>query len=412
MTTFISKLMKTLVLDSDDQPMGRLYDLVIQAEGSHLDIIGIVVKRGRQKVVVSSDKLAAVNGHLKVRTHQNETPEVWPVAEDDQFRLVRDVLDAQVIDMDGAKVIRVNDIQLDWIGGRLIVSGLDIGPWGICRRLGLAPFLAAVQRRFHVNIREGVVPLDQVAPLSKGQQSLQLRVPTEQLSRMHPADLADIIAELGHDDRQAILSNMSVEQTADLVEESDVNVQLAILQDLGEDRAADVLDAMEPDEAADLLSEVAEEDRDRLMDLMEPEGAEEVRELMQWPEGTAGALMNTNFWSLPHTITVGEAITRLRGGIPLCEEVLHVYVMDDHEHLQGVCNLRRLLAAKDEQPVVDLMEGEPDSLPPTASVTEIRQLIARYKLLAVPVVEEESKKLLGVVTIYDMIDQLFGIDEP
>jgi Mg/Co/Ni transporter MgtE len=334
------------------------------------------------------------------------------VPEDDQFRLGRDVLDAQVIDMDGAKVIRVNDIQLDWVGGQLVVSGLDIGYWGLCRRLGLAGLLASAQRTFGLEIQEGIVPLDQVAPLSKGQHSLQLEVPKEQLSRMHPADLANIMGELGHEDRQAILSSMSVEQTADLVEEADSDLQLAILEDIGEERAADVLDAMEPDEAADLLSEVDEEDRDRLMELMEPEGAEEVRELMQWPEGTAGALMNSNFWFLRDTMQVGEAIQVLRSGIPLCEEVLHVYVLDDKERLQGVLHLRRLLAAKDDQLVTSIMDADVDKLQPTASAHAVRQLMTHYKLLAVPVVEEDTDKLLGVVTIYDMMDEWFETDEP
>ncbi|HEY4000430.1 MAG TPA: CBS domain-containing protein [Candidatus Xenobia bacterium] len=424
-TTFISKLLRAPIVDSDGRHVGRLDDLVIQHVGDQVEVRGLVVRQGRRKfVMVSAEALRNVTGDhlttpgqdismrtspLQLRSHLDVDDSFPP--EDEQFRLARDVLDAQVIDMDGAKVIRVNDIQLEWIGDRLIVSGLDIGAWGVCRRLGLAPLLAAITRRFHLEIPEGVVPLNQVAPLSKGP-SLQLSVPTQQLSLLHPADLARIVAELGHDHRQAILSEMSVEQTADLVEESDANVGKAILEDLGEERAADVLDAMQPDEAADLLSEVPEEHRDRLMDLMEPEGAEKVRALMQWPDGTAGALMNTNYWSLPVDLTVGEAIARLRGGIPLCEEVLHVYVVDAEHHLQGVIHLRRLLAASDETPIREVMETDVDKVTPEAQIPDIRHLILRYNLLALPVVEDEQAKLLGVVTIHDVLDLLLSPEEP
>ncbi|MHB2021317.1 MAG: magnesium transporter MgtE N-terminal domain-containing protein, partial [Candidatus Xenobia bacterium] len=299
-TTFVSKLMGAPVMDEQDVLVGRLEDFVLQAEETGVKVTQIVVRRGRQQYLMPVEQIASVAPRLFLRGAASLSVITDPEA--DQLRLVRDVLDAQVIDPDGAKVIRVNDVQLDWVENHLVVSGLDIGLWGISRRLGLATALATAARIFKLHIPEGVVPWKDVAPIAKGFHHLNLSVPREQVERMHPADLARIVAELGHSARQELLNHMTVEQMADVVEEAESEVAVAILDDLDDEKAADVLDAMEPDEAADVLADVPEEDREKLMDLMEPEGAQEVRELMQHPEGTAGAVMNTNFWTLPADI--------------------------------------------------------------------------------------------------------------
>ena len=186
-------------------------------------------------------------------------------------------------------------------------------------------------------------------------------------------------------------------------------MQLAILDDLGEELAADVLEAMEPDEAADLLADVPADERDRLMDRMEPDDAAEVRSLMQWDEGTAGALMNTSYWSIPAHFTRAEALSYFRSGIPLCEEVLHVYLLEDDERLAGVLHLRKLLVADDATPVRELSDPDPECAWPEETVDKVHKQMLRYQLLAMPVVNEE-RKLLGVVTIYDLLDLLFDGD--
>ena len=403
MSIFLSKILNNELTDQKGRPLGKLNDMLVESGDGYLRITGLVLKRKRKKQSTTVPLVYAglgvvVGGRLDELNFQ-DVPE-------DTILLSRDILDAQVIDINGAKVIRVNDIQLDQVDGRWIVSGLDIGAWGLCRRLGIANWLRIAAQTFRFTVPEGIIPWKEVAPLNAGFHSLQLQVSSDQIERLHPADLADIVEELGHRERQQLLAKLTVEQTADLVEESDPSMQLAILTDLGEELAADVLEAMEPDDAADLLQDVPAEDRDAYLGKMEPDEAEELRRLMQWEEGTAGALMNTSYWSLPAHMTRSEALAYLRSGIDLCEEVLHIYVLDAEEHFVGVLHLRKLMVAEDDAPIVSLLEDDPEWVGPEESVATIKRQMVRYQLLAMPVLDAD-KRLLGVVTIYDLLEMLF-----
>lgn len=403
MTLFTSYMLNGRVLDSLGHPAGRLYDYLVEQRGEYLVVTDLVLRRGpRRYATVSIAEVLEPASRLTLCHPASAYPDtVLPL---DALYLARDILDAQVIDTSGAKVIRVNDIQLDWLPSGLVVSGVDIGAWGLCRRLGLAPALKWAADRFRLKIPEGLVPWKDIAPVSGELQGLRLQVAHDNLKGMHPADLAEIIADLGHAERQNLLESMPIEQMADVVEESEPAIQVAILRDLGEEMAADLLEEMDPDEAADLLEELPDQESERLMHLMEPQDAEVVRELMAWPEQTAGALMNPRYLSLAGSATVGEALARLRGGLAEREEVLYLYVVED-EILKGLVSLRRLLAAHDEALLSTLAVPVTYRLAPSAPQREILELMARYNILAVPIVDE-SEHMLGVVTIYDVFDQL------
>ena len=404
MSIFLSKILNSHLVDNQDRKVGKLTDLLVEPGDNVLNINSLVLKVGGKSVTMDANSLNYRD--LGVGIDGGFDQLQFDAVPADEIQLARDILDAQVIDINGAKVIRVNDIQLEKIEGRWVVLGLDIGVWGVCRRLGIANWLRIASDLFKFNVPEGIVPWKEVAPVVAGFRSLQLQVSSDQIERLHPADLADIVADLGHRERQQLLTNLTIEQTADLVEESDTSMQLAILQDLGDELAADVLEAMEPDEAADLLADVPAPERDRLMGKMDPEEAEGVRSLMQWDEGTAGAIMNIDYWSIPSTLTKVEALAYFRSGIPLCEGVLHVYVLDREERLEGVLHLRPLLAAPDHTPVRDLMEDDHETVGPEESIEDVRRKMVRYQLLAMPVVETDGT-LLGVVTINDMLEVLF-----
>ncbi len=402
MTHFISHILGRPVLGSEGGLVGKVYDFVVEQRGTALMVVALVVRKpGRKHVVVPIEDVQERNEPFRLAKPTSAYP-VTALA-DDLLYLSRDILDAQVIDTNGAKVIRVNDVQLDWLPSGLVVSGVDIGLWGLTRRLGLAQALSWVARTFKLQVPEGLVPWQYIAPVG-GLQGLRLQVAHNNLKGMHPADLAEIISDLGHAERLQFLENIPLEQMADVVEESEPALQVAILRDLGEDKAADLLDEMEPDEAADLLDALPEHESERLMELMEPEGAEVVRELMAYPEDTAGALMTPRYLSLPGTATVAEALGRLRGGLAEREEVIYLYVQDG-EVLTGIVSLRRLLAAKDETKLADIAVPVAYKLLPDASQREVLDLMAHYNILAVPIVDE-SEHMEGIVTIYDVFDRL------
>ena len=402
MTYFISHILNRPVLGSEGGLVGKVHDFIVEQRGVALTVVALVIRRpGRKHVVVPIEDVVERDEPFRL----GKPAGAYPVSAlaDDLLYLSRDILDAQVIDTNGAKVIRVNDVQLDWLPSGLLVSGVDIGLWGLTRRLGLASALSWVARTFKLKVPEGLVPWQYIAPVG-GLQGLRLQVAHNNLKGMHPADLAEIISDLGHAERLQFLEDISLEQMADVVEESEPALQVAILRDLGEDKAADLLDEMEPDEAADLLDALPEHESERLMELMEPEGAEVVRELMAYAEDTAGALMTPRYLSLPGTATVAEALGRLRGALAEREEVIYLYVEAD-EVLTGIVSLRRLLAASDETQLADIAVPVAYKLPPDASQREVLDLMARYNILAVPIVDE-SEHMEGIVTIYDVFDKL------
>ncbi|MBU6428662.1 MAG: CBS domain-containing protein [Cyanobacteria bacterium REEB65] len=402
-TYFISYILNRPILDCAGARIGTLYDCIVEQQGEFLVIESLVVRRraGHYAIIPAVD-IRQREPQLCVSQPAAGYPDT--VLPDDVLYLARDILDAQVIDTEGAKVIRVNDIQVNWVDVGFVVSGVDIGLWGLCRRLGMAPLLSWISHRLKVQIPEGLVPWKDVAPVTGRFHDLKLQVAAQNLKGMHPADLAEIISELGHTERQRLLEDMPLEQMADVVEESEPAMQVAILRDLGHEKAADVLDEMDPDEAADLLEELPDRESEHLMDLMEPLGAEVVRELMAYEEGTAGAVMTPRYLGLPGSASVGQALARLRGDLPMREEVLYLYVVEE-EILKGIVSLRRLLAGRDDQPLAELAVPVTYRLPPSADQREILELMARYNILAVPIVDD-SEKMLGVVTIYDVLDQV------
>ncbi len=383
-SVFLSKILNANLDDRENKSVGKLVDMLVEPGEGFLRITHVVIRRGGKHWSTSANVLAPYASGVRLEAERAQLD--FQLVPEELLLLARDILDAQVIDIHGAKVIRVNDVQLDQVDGRWIVSGLDIGAWGLCRRLGIAHWLRGLSRTFGFTVPEGIIPWKEVAPLAAGFHSLQLQVSSDQIERMHPADLADIVEELGHRERQQLLATMTVEQTADLVEESDTSMQLAILKDLGDELAADVLEAMEPDDAADLLADVPADERDALLEKMEPGEAEELRRLMQWEDGTAGALMNTSYWSVGAELTRAEALAYFRSGIPLCEEVLHVYVLDPEQRFLGVAASAQALGGRDgSSPGKRLNGGRLGSgSSRKIQLDRVRKQMVRYELLAMP----------------------------
>lgn len=402
-TTFTSWIQGRVVCDSQGRRMGVLKDFLVEPVGTSLEIRALVLKDARGFFLVPGDALTGIDSPLYLRAEASDYPHAAVPEED--IHLVRDVLDAQLIDTQGAKVVRVNDVQLNWLGNRLVVSGVDIGPWGLARRLGLANLLAWAASTFRMKVPEGLVPWTEVVPMDKGFHHLRLQVPSQEIRRLHPADLAEIVAELGHNEQQHLLSELSVEQIADVVENSEMRVQVSLLQGMEDERAADVLDAMEPDEAADVLGELPDEEAQALMTLMAPERAIQVRNLLAYPEETAGAMMTTGFIAVDADLTVGEAMRTAQPLLPNAEVVAYFYLVDAESTLTGVVSIRRILLAEPTARMRDLASKQLYRADVEASRDDVTELITRYKLTALPVVDEHER-LVGVVSVNDVLEGL------
>ena len=319
------------------------------------------------------------------------------------LRLARDLLDKQIVDTHGAKVVRVNDLQLEDTGGQLRLVGADVGLRGLLRRVGgeqVAERLAGIVGR---KLPRGIIPWHLVEPLEAAQANVRLTVPHQKLALLHPADIADIVEEMTADERRAVFEQLDIETAAEALGEIEPEMQVSIVDDLDEERAADILDEMDPDEAVDLLQDLSAERREELIDLMEQEESDDVAELLAYPEDSAGGIMTTDFVALPRELTAGQAIERLRELQPDPSAAYYLYVVDAEGRLDGNVSLRDLVVARPETALAEIMNPNALRVRADTSKEDVASLIAKYDLLALPVVDAR-RKLLGTVTVDDVVE--------
>ena len=307
------------------------------------------------------------------------------------------------MDLDGRKVVRVNDLRLDELEGTLHLVAVDVGAAGLLRRLGIEGPYRTIARNLRLPLPERYIDWEDVDPVETSIASIRLRVPHAGLRELHPADLASIIDQLAPRDRAGVLASLDDEAAADAIEEMEPDTQVEVLEDLLPERAADILEEMSPDDAADLIADLSRTARDEILPLMEPTEAREMAELLGYPEDSAGGMMTTEFVAVRDDLTAEQTIQRLRELEPDAETIYYIYVVDDAERLVGVVSLRDLIVSPPDTVVRTFMFPEPVAVGVLADEDEVAQVVARYNLLAVPVVDDEGR-LEGIVTIDDAID--------
>src|SRR6476646_5297768 len=326
------------------------------------------------------------------------------------LRLTRDLLDQQIVGAQGRKVVRVNDVTFERREENqsqiLWVLEVDIGIRSIFRRFlrGVIPprWIRRLQGRIPPHsIRWEFCNILEPDP----QRRLRLNISNRLLENMHPADLADIVEALGPKDREAIFENIDSEVVADALTEVDPDIQASILESLETEKAAEIVEEMAPDEAADVLAELEEETSEGILEEMEHEPKEEVRELLEFKEDSAGGLMNTEYVALPETATVADAIVALKSNEELMETLNTLFLVDAGERLTGAVPLARLFLHDGATPLRSLAVDTLIDAPVTEHRDRITELFDKYNLLALPVVDEE-RKLSGVITADDIISVL------
>jgi len=318
-------------------------------------------------------------------------------------------LDKQIVDTHGAKVVRVNDLQLSEVDGQLRLVGADVGLRGLLRRVGAESVAERVAGLAGRRLPRGIIPWHLVEPLEAAHDApaktaaVRLTIPHAKLALLHPADIADIVEEMTADERIAVFQQLDLETAAEALQEVEPEMQAAIVSDLPEERAADILEEMDPDEAADLLQDLSEERRDELVELMDKEEAKDVEELLTHSEDSAGGIMTTDFVALPREFTAAQAIDELRAKKPDPQLTYYLYVVDGEGKLEGVLSLRDLVVAPPETKVSDIMDPNVLKVDAETPKEEVAALIAKYDLLGLPVVDAR-KKLLGTVTVDDVVE--------
>jgi len=319
--------------------------------------------------------------------------------------LKRQVLDHQIVDVEGRRVVRVNDIQIAYTKDTYVVTGVDVGNLGLARRLGIEKLVIAIAKIFNKTISRKVIAWQDVACLEE-KDPIKLKKSKEKISKLPPADIAMILSDLDRMSGQSLMENMDNEVLADTLEESPTKTQIEVLSHLDSERAADVLEEMEPDEAADLLADLPKETSHELLELMEVDEAKDIRSLLDYAPDSAGGIMTTDFAWIPMDLTASEAIDFLRKSVDAqeVEDMYYIYVLENSKRLTGVIYLRDLVMADPKEKIEDLMEDNPVSVVPVTPQTEVAYLMAKYDLLSIPVVDEEKVTMLGIVTLDDAID--------
>jgi len=317
--------------------------------------------------------------------------------------IIADLFDKQIVDVDGRKVVRINDIEVASTAGSLRVVAADVGLTGLLRRLGAGRVIPAP---VFAKIPRALIAWDNVAPIHDPNPTrVELSVSGKRLGRIHPSDLAEIIGDLSTKDAARVITSLDDETAADAFEHLDVETQRSLIEDIGTERAADIIEEMDSDDAADLLGELSDEQQSELLAEMEPEAAGELRDLVQYHEDTAGGLMTTDFvWIYPHR-TVAATIGKLRELAPETEFIYYLYVTDQNKQLLGVLSLRTLLLSLPDETIHAVMDRDLVTVKPDIAAEEVAALIARYDLLAAPVLDDHGK-MLGIVTVDDAIDAL------
>jgi magnesium transporter len=401
---FASEVFKKPVLDQTGEEIGRLKDIIVVRSEPFPAVSALVVASGKVTYLLSWDSVNLFNKRVisvNVLMKNLGPASVSPT----DILMYRDLLDKQIVDINGAKLVRVNDLELADVKGALCLVAADIGLRGLLRRLGVEPQGEKLFTLFHYRLQSRLIGWHYLQTIEPKLSRLTLTVSRQKVANIHPADLAEIMSDVSQRERTAIFGSLDVDTAAEALHELEPGVQVDIIDDMSKERASDILERMPPDEAADVLGDLPEAKAQELIKLMDKEEAEDVQELLEHEEDTAGGLMTTEYLSFPPDMTVEEAIKELRLEAPNVETIYYLYIVDGGERIIGVISLKNLILALPQTLLSDVMITPAKSLPLDANQKDVAEFISKYNLLAAPVVDEENV-LRGIVTVDDVIDFL------
>lgn len=406
-TTFFSQFMGKVIVDKNGRVLGKLKDFTIKPGEALLEVSGVVYGEGLlsevlgHDVIVSMANVESFDNNIKLKVDMEDIP---PGRLSGNDMLVRDIiLDQQIVDIDDLKVVRVNDVLLAWIQGSLCLIGVDVGFNGIMRRLGI---MWLPRHLGMLRFPEHIISWSYIDPLDPALRKVHLKIPRKDVSDLHPADIADIIEELDNIGRFTILKSLDSETAAETFEEVEPDVRSAMLKQMEEKDIVNLLDNMNPDDAADVLITLPKEKASSILKQMcdlNKSHASDIRELMTYRENSAGGMMNTEFIYVHPSQKISDVFAKLRAYGHDIDMIYYIYVLDEKERLAGVFSLRDMLLADPSKLVKDIMLTEVITLLPTSSREEVANVLSRYDLLALPVVNNENV-MLGIVTFDDALE--------
>lgn len=399
---YVSQILGRPVFDARSEKIALISDVIVRyGQEEYPPVIGLVARYRRRNFFIPRRHFSELGLHGAKMSSAilNLSPFL---RRDGEVLLGKDVLDNQLIDVDGKRVVRVNDVQLIEVGNIWRVTGADVSLSGFLRRLMPKGFYGSDRPVEVIDWADvGYLATDTATV------TVQLKSSKDKLSRLHPVEIAQLAETLSPIHRTEVVESLDDEIAADTLEEMSTESQARILEDMDEERAADILEEMSPDDAVDVLGELSDEKAEELFNLMDDHEKADVAELMNFEHDTAGGLMTTEFIVFPKDLTVGETIARLRDMAETPNMIYYLYVVEEEDSWKicGVISLRSLILANPTFKLAEVMRTEFRFAHPSEPAEEIAQTIAEYNLLALPVIDDEGD-IAGIVTVDDAMEIL------
>ncbi len=412
-TFFLSGITGKEVFGADGDAIGVIRDLLINAVPSGLSdpnqqlVTGIKLKIAKETRFYSFSTFRVVKAREMLNVTCSDLIEISNDEVNNGLQLVENILDKQIVDLNGRKLVRVNDVRLATLPTGTFVVAVDIGIEGLLRRIGISIPIKRFLSLFKINIPAKYILWDDVQAIDFSNLNIKLSKSYAKLHTLHPSDLADILEDLGKKSSTSVFSALDEEKAADVLEELETHAQIHIIESLPVGKVADVLEKMPADEVADILDEMEDEKVEMLLKEMDSESSQEVRDLLEYADNTAGSLMTTDVLSFKPALTVDEVINELRLKKPESSELYSLFVIEQNDELVGTFTLRDLVVSEPQISISSIMKSEPVFLYDDQKVDDIAETISKYNLLAVPVVDRNNS-LQGMVVVDDVVEDLIN----
>ena len=401
---YISELLNNRVTDSADVSVGKLQDILITAkEGTFAPLEFLVIKIGHDETRFVPYEFVAnfTSSKISLKNIFNKIALTELPAGRSYVRLKKEILDKQIVDVAGTRVVRVNDLRIGSFENKTCVLAIDASFKGLLRRLGIADFFVA--QIFDAKLIDW-----RQAKLLEGSAPLQLNTAEEQLSHLHPADLANLVEDLDVMHASNLLASLDSAEAAKVLEEVDPELQTVLVKYLGPEKAGKILSQMSSDELVDLIKTFSGGEAREFLSQVKSGKTQNLQQLISYPDNTAGGLMTLDMVTARPDWTVQQAIEEIRRASDSLRSIFYVYLTDDEGYFKGVLSIRRLLLADKSTVLSSMAKKFPDHsfLKPHFKMDEIIELMTKYNLYTALVLDKD-KKLLGIVTIDDVMRQLF-----
>lgn len=412
-TFYLSGIIGKEAFGADGDAIGVIRDLLVNAVPSGQNdpnqqlVTGVKLRIKKESKFYSFKSFRVVKAREMLSVTCTGLTELSNDEVENGLLLVENILDKQIVDMNGRKLVRVNDVRLATLPAGTFAVAVDIGIEGLLRRIGIALPIKRMLSLFNINIPAKFILWDDVQAIDYSNLNIRLSKSYAKLHTLHPSDLADILEDMGKKSSMSVFAALDEEKAADVLEELETHAQIHIVENLPVNKAADVLEKMPADEVADILDELEDDRAEMLLKEMDSASSQEVRELLEYDDDLVGSIMTTDYLSFSATMTIAEVLVELRAKKPEAAELYNMFVTESNDELIGTFNLRDLVVSEPYVSVSEIMKSDPVSLFDDQKVGAIAEIISKYNLLAVPVVDSINQ-LQGMVVVDDVVEDLIN----